>query len=108
MKFFLKHSIEDFRARAIMIMSSLINEDETHIIEDSGSVLKCHKVIQLYRQKFSTVTGAIKYIVGLVRKAMDSKDHKARAGGGNFSALELMDDLERLAINDSNKLTVLN
>ena len=39
MKLFLKHSDEEYRACAIMIMSSLVNEDEASILEDSGKEL---------------------------------------------------------------------
>ena len=50
--------------------------------------------------------GSIKFIVDLLRTALSSDDHKATSGKGNFSALELLNDLARIAVNDKNKLYV--
>ena len=119
-KRFLKHSNVEVRSDAIMIMSSLVNETEANVIEDSGSsaspsnhlppLSKCFVLFSFLETSIQvllfTSQGATSFIVGLLRKAMASSKHKASDSQGSFSAVELLSGLNRIAVNDSNKNTV--
>ena len=120
-KRFLKHSNVEVRSDAIMIMSSLVNETEANVIEDSGAsaspsnhlppLSKCFVLFSLFLETsiqvlLFTSQGATSFIVGLLRKAMASSKHKASDSQGSFSAVELLSGLNRIAVNDSNKNTV--
>ena len=107
---FLKHANIEVRGDAIMIMSSLVNETEANILEDSGQWRHlAYCLTETCPYKFCvmfTVLGATKFIMSLLRKAMSSLKRKASDSQGSFSAVELLSGINRIAVNDSNKTTV--
>ena len=79
-------SIKEVKTDALLVLAYIVDETESQILSEKG---------------------VVSILVDLLRYAVKSSKHVAfKSSAGYYTALELLDGLNRLAVNDDNKIVI--
>lgn len=92
-------------ANAVDILTKLLKADDM-TVKIKALLVLAYCVDEEESGVLATAHGCVKLLTQMLKQAVSTIDHRAISGSSRFSAHELLDGLNRLAMNDDNKYEI--
>ncbi|XP_072051274.1 uncharacterized protein [Amphiura filiformis] len=92
------------KENAVTILERFL--DSSNMVLKTDSLLILAYIVEEDDNKHLGDKGVIDFLVDILRAAVNTKSHTAAISSGAYSAMEILDGLNHLAVNDDNKVAI--